>query len=202
MIVSKKHIAVGMLTLGLITTAGAGVTAAAGEGFNGHRGGSPKIAASLLGITTDEFKTRIQNGEKPKEILEAAGISHDDIRAAHDLQQKERTAQAIADGRITQEEADAREVKRAEHKEVRTASHTAIENNDYNAWATAVAGTSIAEKIDSSNFSQFVEAQNLRESGDHEGARTIMEGLGIEKPHKGKKGGFRGERHSEREGRE
>lgn len=186
--VSKKSIGVGLLALGLVTTAGAGVTAAAENGgFGGKRGGHAEVAASLLGITVEDFKTRVQNGEKPREILEAAGITKDDMRAAHEARMQERLAQAVADGRLTQEEADERLAKHAERKATREAAHTAIENNDYSAWAAAVAGTPRADKVDATTFSKLVEAHNLREAGDHEAARAIMQELGFEKPH-GKRG--------------
>lgn len=182
-----------MLALGLVTTAGAGVTAAAQDGSFGKErgGGHAQVAANLLGITTDEFRDRVQNGENPREILEAAGISRDDVRAAHEQQMQERLAQAVADGRITQAEADEKQAKHAERKAVREAARTAIENNDYSAWATAVAGTPRADKVDATTFSKLVEAHSLREAGDHEGAKAIMQELGFKKPH-GKHGGPRG----------
>ena len=195
--VSKKSIGVGLLALGLVTTAGAGVTAAAENGFGGergHRGGHGEIAAQLLGITTDEFQTRVTNGENPRDMLEAAGITKDDMRAAHEQHMQERLAQAVADGRLTQAEADAKIAEREAHQATRDAAHTAIENNDYSAWAAAVAGTPRADSIDASNFSKLVEAHALREAGDHDGARAIMEELGIKPPHghgghKGPRGG-------------
>ena len=74
------------------------------------------------------------------------------------------------------------------------ATRVAIENNDYQAWATAVSGTPMAEKVDATTFSKLVEAHNLRESGDHEGARAIMEELGLKGPH-GPHHGQRGSSH-------
>ena len=193
--ISRKHVATGLLALGLVTTAGAGVTAAAENGgLGGKRGGGhAQVAATLLGVTTEEFKARIENGEKPNEILEAAGITRDDVRAAHEQQMQERIAQAVADGRITQEEADERAAKHAQRKATHEAARTAIENNDYNAWAAAVAGTPQADKVDATTFSKLVAAHSLREAGDHEGARAIMQELGLERHHgKGGKRGGRG----------
>ncbi|QSH39290.1 hypothetical protein JXR01_03230 [Candidatus Kaiserbacteria bacterium] len=190
--IDKKSIAVGMLALGLVTTAGAGVTSAAENGgFGGERkGGHAEVAAQLLGVTVDDFKNRIQNGENPRDILEAAGISKEDVRAAHDVRKQERIAQAIADGRITQEEADERAAKQAERKAHREEARNAIESNDYNAWVTASVGTPMEGKVDAAGFAKMVEAHNLREAGDHEEAREIMKGLGFEKPHK-KHGAFK-----------
>jgi len=194
--IDKKSIAVGMLAIGLVTTAGAGVTAAAQDGsfgFGGNRGGGhAEIAANLIGVTAEEFQARVENGEKPNEILEAAGVSRDDMQAAHEQQMQERMAQAVADGRITQEEADEKAAQHAARKATRDAAHTALENNDFAAWTAAVAGTPQADKVDATTFSKLVEAHNLREAGDHEGARAIMEELGLEKGGKGHKGKGRG----------
>ncbi len=180
--VTKKSIAVGMLAFGLVTTAGVGITAAAGSGEfnNGARGGGhAEVAVNLLGITTEEFKTRVQAGEKPHEMLEAAGFDRNDVRAVHEQQMQERIAQAVADGRITQAESDEKQAKHAEHKMTREAAHTAVENNDYAAWVSAVEGGPRADQVDATTFSKLVEAHNLRESGDHDGARVIMQDLGF-----------------------
>jgi len=57
----------------------------------------------------------------------------------------------------------------------------ALENNDYNAWAEAVAGTPIADKINESNFSKLVESHKLMLEGQakFEEARKIREELGF-----------------------
>jgi len=190
--VTKKSIAVGMLALGLVTTAGAGVTAAAGENgdFRGQRGGHAEIAATLVGITPEEFQARVENGEKPREILEAAGVTKEDIKAAHEQRLQERLAEAVANGRITQEEADARLAKKEEHQARHEAARTALENNDYAAWVNAHVGTPMANTVDEATFAKLVEAHRLHEAGDHEGARTIMEEIGFKGPHG--KGGPRG----------
>lgn len=194
--VSKKHIATGMLAIGLVTTGGAGITAAAENGGfgGGAKGDRAELAATLVGITAEEFKTRVDNGEKPQEILEAAGVTKEDIHAAREQQMQERLAQAVADGRITQEEADARIAKKEGHRTKHEAVRTAIENNDYSAWATAVAGTPQADKIDATTFPKLVEAHTLREAGDHDGAKAIMAELGLERPEgkHGHRGGPRG----------
>lgn len=186
--VTKQSIGAGLLALGLVTTAGAGVTAAAENGFGGERGQRGEVVAQLLGISVDEFKNRVENGENPRDMLESAGISKDDVRAVREQRMQERLAQAVADGRITQAEADEKLARHAERKERRDAVHTAIENNDYSAWATAVAGTPRAEGIDATNFSRLVEAHTLREAGDRDGARAILDELGIKPPHKKHKG--------------
>ena len=187
--VSKQSIAIAMLAVGLITTAGAGITAASsgeGFGFKFHRGGHAEVTSSLLGITVDEFDERIANGENPRDMLEAAGITKEDIKSAREARMQEHLAQAVADGKLTQEEADAIIAKKAVHKAKHEAIRTAVENNDYDAFVAATEGTPMAD-IDADTFAKMVEAHNLREAGDHEGARALMEELGIKhmKGHKG-----------------
>ena len=98
---------------------------------------------------------------------------------------------------------DARKAHRAEMKEVHKAVRDAVDNNDYAAFQIAVEGTKKAEHIeDEEDFAQLVEAHALKEAGDYEGARAVMEELGF--PEKqGKRGhgmgkGFGHRFHSER----
>lgn len=179
--VSKKHIATGMLTLGLVATAGAGVTAAAGVGNQGfhQRGGQLEVMADLVGVSTDDLKTRVQNGENPRDILEAHGITQDDMRAAHEQRAKERLKAAVASGKLTQAQADEKRTKHAQRNAHMEATRVALENNDFTAFAEAVAGTPMETKVDAATFAKMVEAFNLREAGDHDGARAIMEALDI-----------------------
>ncbi len=69
--------------------------------------------------------------------------------------------------------------------ETRQAWKQALENNDYEAWLAIAGDKPITEKINEENFSQFVEAFNLKEAGDFEGAKAIFDELGLEKkPHR------------------
>lgn len=82
------------------------------------------------------------------------------------------------------------------HEEM-SAAHDALENNDYNAWAEAMANHPNAEEfVNENTFNTLQEAQALREAGDNEGAKALLEDAGIKLPQKGQhmkgKGGFRG----------
>jgi len=74
-----------------------------------------------------------------------------------------------------------REAEMAQQKTNRQAVQTALTAGDYNAWVTAVkaenADSHLLAKITSANFSQYVQANNLRSQ-----AETIMKGLGIDGP--------------------
>lgn len=55
-----------------------------------------------------------------------------------------------------------------------------FESGDYNAYLELVAGTPMEGKVSEDDFDKLAEAHNLRQSGDYEGARAIMEELGLE----------------------
>ncbi len=93
-----------------------------------------------------------------------------------------------------------KEIKTAakEHRQAnREAVREALENNDYDAYLEVVAGSPRADLIDSTDdFEKLVEAYELREAGDKEAAREIMEELGFERPEgkdRGHRGGDRGQ---------
>lgn len=84
-------------------------------------------------------------------------------------------------------------IHRAGH-EVHEEIKAAIEAEDYDAFLVAVEGTPMADEIDTEDkFMQLVEAHQLREEGDFEAARTIMDELGL-KPRGHMKGHYRDSR--------
>ena len=90
---------------------------------------------------------------------------------------------------------EAREQHREQMREHKAAVRDAVESNDYEAFVEAVEGTPMADVIDSEDdFTKLVEAHSLREAGDYEGAKTIMEELGFDKGDRGP-GGFGKGRH-------
>lgn len=94
--------------------------------------------------------------DKAEQVLTDAGIDKEKMREIHG---------AMREGRM-------------EHHE---AVETAIENNDYNAFVTAIADTPLADKITSqADFEKMIEAHTLKESGDRVGAQTIFKELGLE----------------------
>lgn len=70
-----------------------------------------------------------------------------------------------------------------EKNENMEAVKSALDNNDYNAWLTAIAEMPKFEEIKSiineSNFNQMVEIHQLIQGGDVEGAKKIADELGI-----------------------
>lgn len=102
----KTYIIAGIIATSIV----AGTTAFAAEDTLplrgiGH-GDKGAMVAELLGITQEEFISRVKNGEKPKDMLEAAGITKEDMESARATHMRERLAKAVADGKITQAQAD------------------------------------------------------------------------------------------------
>jgi hypothetical protein len=79
-----------------------------------------------------------------------------------------------------------------ERKEHRTAVHVALEANDYAAFVAGAPDFLVDAVNSAADFSLFVEAAELKEAGDREGARVIVDELGIEQPEGGKHSGNRG----------
>lgn len=63
------------------------------------------------------------------------------------------------------------------------ALHEAIANNDYDAFVAATTDAPFADQVSPEFFEQMCQAHALREAGDFEGARAIMDELGLKPPH-------------------
>lgn len=86
-----------------------------GRGPGGGRGfglGDAELeaAAKVLGMTTDEVQSALQDGKTLQDLADAAGVDIADVQAAiqavHETEMRDRIAQAVDDGAITQENAD------------------------------------------------------------------------------------------------
>lgn len=69
-----------------------------------------EAAAKVLGMTADEVSTALQSGKTLQDLADEAGVDIEDvqaaIQAAHETELRDRIAQAVAAGTITQENAD------------------------------------------------------------------------------------------------
>ena len=69
-----------------------------------------EAAAKVLGMTADEVSTALQSGKTLQDLADEAGVAIEDVQAAiqavHVTELRERIAQAVEDGTITQENAD------------------------------------------------------------------------------------------------
>jgi len=83
----------------------------AGIGRGGHHGGGPDLdtAATALGMTEEELRTALEaDGTTLADVAEAQDVDVDTLIDALVQAHQERIAQAVEDGRLTQEEADER----------------------------------------------------------------------------------------------
>lgn len=122
------------------------------------------------------------------DVLMKAGLTEDQISAfeeAHELRKggdKEAARDVIAEAGIDMETlSSVREAMHEYKKEMHTAIDDAVEAGNYEAFLVAIEGSPLADIITSEeDFNLFVEAHELRESGDKQAAREIMDDLGFE----------------------
>ncbi len=116
-------------------------------------------------------------------------LTDQQVSALEEAQNLRETAQekaktVLEDVGIDQEKLDslreaARKARQAHHEDV----EAAVEAGDYQAFLSAVADTPMADVIDTeAKFEKFAEAHELMQSGDVDGAREIMDELGLQKP--------------------
>ena len=123
-----------------------------------------------------------------EDVLEKAGLSKDQISAfeeAHELRKdgdKEGARDILMDAGIDLETMhNVREVMHKHREAMKNDIDEAIENNDYEAFLSAIEGSPLADIINSeSDFELFKEAHELKMTGDHKEAHEIMEELGFE----------------------
>jgi hypothetical protein len=91
-----------------------------------------------------------------------------------------------------------RETRRADREAHREATQAAMEAGDYSAFAAAVAGTQMEEALTEEVFEKMSEAHALKEAGEYDAAREIMEELDLPRGEKGEgKGHGKGGRHGQ-----
>jgi hypothetical protein len=81
-----------------------------GRGGPGHHlffGGKLDAAAEYLGLTEEELRTELRDGKSLAEVAEAEGKSVDGLKQAILAGAKSRLDEAVANERLTQEQADA-----------------------------------------------------------------------------------------------
>jgi hypothetical protein len=75
-----------------------------GFGHHGHRGGSLEAAADYLGLSQDELRTGLRGGKSLATIAGEEGTSVDGLKAAMVKDASAKLDEAVADGRITEEQ--------------------------------------------------------------------------------------------------
>ncbi|RMF00169.1 MAG: hypothetical protein D6768_13405, partial [Chloroflexi bacterium] len=86
-----------------------------GFGGPGGPGGPPPFVdrdtmdaalADALGISVDELRTQLDSGKTVRQIIEDSGVDPQTVRDAMDAARDAALDQAVADGKLTQEQAD------------------------------------------------------------------------------------------------
>ncbi len=87
------------------------------SGPMGHPGGpmGGEVLAEALGMSVEDFQTALAEGQTPQEIAQAQGVDWSDVEAAMQAEAEEHLQQAVDDGKLTQEQADAILERMAEH---------------------------------------------------------------------------------------
>ena len=87
-------------------------------------GGAPiGLAAETLGMTAEDLMAEIQAGKSIAEVAEKQGVDVQKIVDAYMEQLEERLAQAVENGRITQEQADSM-LEKAEERALEMLNNT------------------------------------------------------------------------------
>lgn len=137
------------------------------------------------------------------ELLVKAGLSEDQVIAVQEAQELKATGDMDAAKATLESAGITRETMqqiREVAKEAKQAVRDAVDANDYGAFVTAVADSPLADVITTeAEFDQFVEAHELKESGDRDGAKEILEDLGVDTDKFGKSHSKRGLRAEARE---
>ena len=143
----KKRYGVPALILGLAMIGGTSAYAFGPGGID---------VAAFSGFTSGEqaaiqkaHEIRQTADEEAKAVLEAAGVTEEEMRTAMDS------------------------FREAQHEKL----DAALESNDYDAFKALVAGSPMEENLTEDIFAKLVEIHELEESGDREGAMELRKEL-------------------------
>jgi len=142
-------------------------------------------------------------------VLENAGLDTQQIAAfeqAHELRKdgdKDAARDVLVEAGVDMDTMkEVHEAMKGHREEMKEAVKVALQDGDYDAFLEAVEGSPVADIVDSpEEFALFTEAHDLREAGDREAAREIMEELGFEGKMHGRGHGSRGDGDGRGEGR-
>lgn len=136
-------------------------------GQNGRffdRAAASEAIANALGITVEELEAALDEGTKLPDLAESLGVDMEVVQAAIEAVRAEAIAQAVADGTITQEQADAM----AERAELRTVIRDIFDRDAMTAVAADVLGMSVEEleaaKADGVRFPELAEEAGIEMS--------------------------------------
>ncbi len=100
------------VTAHMIESRSEGVGGGRGHGgpgkFGGRDGARSEALAEVLGIDAETLREELSSGSTIADLAAANGVSVDDVVAALTAEAQTRIDEAVAEGKITQEEADAK----------------------------------------------------------------------------------------------
>jgi len=145
----KKRYGIPALVLGLAMIGGTSAYAAFGPGSLDMSAFSD-FSATQQSAIKEAQEIRDSADEEARAVLEAAGVSQEDMRDA----------------------------MQAYHETKHAAGEAALEANDFDAFKATVAGTPMEDKLTEDTFATLVKIHSLMESGDKEGAMELRKELG------------------------
>ena len=132
-----------------------------------------------------------------------SGLSEEDREIIHELREEihefveagdiDSTRDLISESDLG-DEAKGHVQEQLDRREHRQAIKEALENDDYDAFVDVTSDAPFADQVDEDFFEALQEAHELREAGDYEGARGVLEEAGIDLPHHKKHRGKGGSR--------
>ena len=100
-----KTILIAALMIGLAGITATGIAYAQDGGFHPR-----EFLAELLGLTREEIRAELEAGKTLQDLAEEAGVDleafREEMKATHQENLQERIEQALADGEISQDQAD------------------------------------------------------------------------------------------------
>ena len=183
---SSKMIAGAAALTAIIAIAGIAASTYAYQGnFNeGKEFNSDKHIAMLEAFENNDYNVWLElTGDKPV----TDKISEENFSSFVEMHNLMKSGD-FEEAKVIREELGLEEVKKHGRKdfhkkemmEKNKEARTALDNNDYDAWLAAIPEDCPAsELVTEENFSKLVEAHNLMQDGDFEGAKEIREELGL-----------------------
>ncbi|MFZ2151967.1 MAG: hypothetical protein WAV09_02545 [Minisyncoccia bacterium] len=137
----------------------------------------PTVFAADVSTTNTSFRPRVQITEAQKTVLAQIKTLHEQgkIEEAKALAKSSGIPKLLKPFRGGHKD----HANKWPNHENRKKIDVALENNDFATFKTLIANTPFASVVTEATFTKLVTAHALREKGDHEGARKIMDELGF-----------------------
>ena len=119
------------------------------------------------------------------DILEKAGLTKDQISAFESARAKRQSGDFVGARDTLMQAGVDEQVLHSVHeasKEARDAIKAAVKNHDFAAFTAAATRTPLAGIDTEDKFNRFIEAEQLKDAGKWNEAKTILDNLGIKQP--------------------